>query len=126
MQSNRSSGTSPEMAVRRQLHAKGLRFRVNYRLEPEIRRTADIVLTRARLAVFIDGCFWHGCPEHYQRPAINRDYWDSKLTRNHERDVETNALLAGRGWTVLRVWEHVPTDVIVDEILRIAKSSVSP
>lgn len=106
MQSNKGRDTKPELAVRRILHADGLRYRVNFRPLPELRRTADIVFTRARIAVFIDGCFWHGCPEHYQRPASNREYWDPKVARNRERDAETDALLKAAGWTVVRVWEH--------------------
>lgn len=87
MQSNRGRDTSPEMAVRRRLHALGLRFRVSIRPLPNIRRTADIVFTRRKVAVFIDGCFWHGCPEHYQAPVRNGDFWLQKRERNRERDA---------------------------------------
>lgn len=96
----------PTSAVRRILHADGLRYRVSIRPLPELRRTADVVFTRAHIAVFIDGCFWHGCPEHYQRPAAHRDYWDEKVRRNKERDAETDARLADAGWLVIRRWEH--------------------
>ncbi len=71
-----------------------------------IRRTADLVFTRARVAVFVDGCFWHGCPEHFQMPATNRDYWEPKLAANVLRDRETDRLLTKAGWLVVRVWEH--------------------
>jgi DNA mismatch endonuclease (patch repair protein) len=106
MQANKGRDTSPELAVRRLLHASGLRYRVNLRPVVGLRRSADVVFTRRRLAVLIDGCFWHGCPAHYERPAINRSYWDAKVTRNRERDEETNAALVANGWRVLRFWEH--------------------
>lgn len=73
---------------------------------PKVRRTADIVFTRARIAVFIDGCFWHGCPEHYQAPVRNGDFWLAKRERNRERDAETDEALIEAGWTPLRFWEH--------------------
>lgn len=106
MQSNRGRDTKPELAVRRRLHAMGLRYRVSVRPVPKLRRTADIVFTRARVAVFIDGCFWHGCPEHYQAPVRNGDFWLAKRERNRERDAETDAALIEAGWTPLRFWEH--------------------
>lgn len=106
MQSNKGRDTAPELMVRKLLHAAGLRYRVNVRPLPGVRRTADVVFTRSRLAVFIDGCFWHGCPAHYQRPAINREYWDSKVASNRARDIETNEALIAAGWRVLRFWEH--------------------
>ncbi|WP_308494045.1 very short patch repair endonuclease [Microbacterium terrisoli] len=111
MKSNRGRDTSPELAIRRRLHAQGLRYRVSIRPLSNIRRTADIVFTRAHVAVFIDGCFWHGCPAHYQAPVNHRGYWADKRARNHERDLETTALLYEAGWTVLRFWEH---DVLRD------------
>lgn len=106
MRSNRSRDTSPELAVRAVLHADGRRYRVNYRPLPAVRRTADIVFTRAHVAVFIDGCFWHGCPLHYHRPTRNQDYWDLKRTGNMARDLDTAERLVAAGWTVLRFWEH--------------------
>ena len=107
MRGNRRRDTSPELAVRRILHARGLRYRVDYAPLPTMsRRRADIVFTRARLAVFVDGCFWHGCPEHATLPVRNADYWLPKLARNRERDAETDAALAAAGWRVVRVWEH--------------------
>lgn len=106
MRSNRGRDTSPEMVIRRRLHAEGLRFRVSVRPLPKVRRTADIVFTRPKIAVFIDGCFWHGCPEHYQAPVRNGTFWSEKRDRNRERDAETDATLAAEGWTVLRYWEH--------------------
>lgn len=112
MIANRSRDTIPELAVRSLLHARGLRYRTNYRPEPTLRRTADIVFTRRRIAVFIDGCFWHGCPAHLAAPKSNVTYWGPKIERNRERDRETNQVLRAAGWTVLRFWEHEnPIDV---------------
>jgi len=99
--------TAPELALRRQLHAAGLRFRVDRAPIAGLRRKADIVFTRRLLAVFVDGCFWHRCPEHGTMPASNADWWEAKLARNVERDLETNRILNEAGWTVVRVWEHV-------------------
>ncbi|MFB8145350.1 very short patch repair endonuclease [Microbacterium sp. NPDC056003] len=116
MQSNRGRDTTPEFAIRRRLHALGLRYRVSARPVPNLRRTADIVFFRARVAVFIDGCFWHGCPEHYQAPVRNGGFWLEKRVRNRARDAETDAKLLESGWTVLRFWEHqvnsAPDDVV--------------
>lgn len=106
MQANRSRDTTPELAVRRLLHASGLRYRVAARVEPDIRRTADVAFTRQRIAVLIDGCFWHGCPEHWHEPKTNVDYWRAKIERNVARDRDTDMRLAERGWRVLRFWEH--------------------
>ena len=106
MQANRSRDTSPEMAIRRLLHAMGLRYRVDVRPVKKVRRRADVVFGPARVAVFVDGCFWHCCPEHGSVPATNVDYWVPKLERNVERDEETNALLKKEGWRVIRIWEH--------------------
>lgn len=106
MQANRSRDTKPELAVRRILHAAGLRYRVAARVEPDVRRTVDVVFTRQRIAVLIDGCFWHGCPEHWVLPKTNIEYWQEKIDRNTARDRDTDARLAERGWTVLRFWEH--------------------
>jgi len=98
--------TTPEMLLRRRLHSLGLRYRVHRQPLPGVRRTADIVFTKARVAVFVDGCFWHGCPEHATSPKTNADWWAAKLSRNVQRDAETDDLLANAGWTVVRVWEH--------------------
>lgn len=106
MQSNKSRDTKPEMALRRAVHALGLRYRVSTRPLPKVRRTADLVFTKAKIAVFMDGCFWHGCPEHHTKSATNAAYWAEKVRRNRERDRETDRLLNEAGWTVIRVWEH--------------------
>lgn len=122
MQGNRSRDTKPELRVRRILHSRGLRYRVNYRPEKALRRTADIVFTRQRVAIFIDGCFWHRCPEHGRTPATNSDYWKSKLDRNQERDEETRARLCEDGWKVLRFWEHQPADEVAERIAKIIEA----
>jgi DNA mismatch endonuclease (patch repair protein) len=101
------------MAVRRILHAHGLRYRVDKRPVAEIRRRADIVFPRQRLAVFIDGCFWHGCPEHGTRTfKTNAPYWEQKIARNAARDLDTGERLETAGWRVLRFWEHLDPETI--------------
>lgn len=106
MQGNRSRDTRPELALRRQLHALGLRYRVCARPVPEVRRTADIVFGPARVAVEVRGCFWHGCPEHYRAPSANSGYWTEKVQRNQRRDVENEQRLRDAGWLLEIVWEH--------------------
>ncbi|THG34343.1 very short patch repair endonuclease [Glaciibacter flavus] len=106
MRANKGRDTKPELDVRRLLHAHGYRYRVNHRPDPSLRRTADIVFTRARVAVFIDGCYWHGCPEHFVLPTANRNFWEAKIVANRIRDAETSRQLVERQWTVLRFWEH--------------------
>jgi DNA mismatch endonuclease, patch repair protein len=117
MRSNRGRDTKPELALRRAVHRLGLRYRVNTRPLPEVRRTADLVFTRARVAVFLDGCFWHGCPEHLHIPKANADWWVAKLAMNQARDASATAQLRALGWTVLRFWEHESPDVVVSTIL---------
>lgn len=115
MRSNRRRDTSPELAVRRLLHAAGLRYRVDF-APLGGRRRADIVFTRQCVAVFIDGCYWHGCPDHATFPKRNSDYWLPKLARNVERDRETDHSLREAGWTVLRFWEHESPDDVAHRI----------
>jgi DNA mismatch endonuclease, patch repair protein len=117
MQGNRHRDTRPEIAVRSLVHRAGLRYRVAARPLPNLRRTADLVFPRLRLAVFIDGCYWHFCPEHGHFPVSNPGYWNGKLTRNVERDRETDFLLEAAGWKVLRYWEHTPVNEIAAAIL---------
>ena len=118
MKSNRRRDTRPELAIRRLLHACGYRYRVDFAPWSNKRRRADIVFTRRRLAVFIDGCFWHGCPEHGTIPASHVEYWEPKLARNVERDAETTAMAEAEGWRVLRIWEHVSPQDAVQLIIR--------
>lgn len=108
MKGNRKRDTKPEVAIRSARHARGLRFRKDFPIRPDDGRPirADIVFTRARVVVFVDGCFWHRCPDHGNEPRSNQSYWSPKLRRNVERDVEANQRLQHAGWQVLRVWEH--------------------
>jgi DNA mismatch endonuclease (patch repair protein) len=94
------------LALRRLLHAQGFRYRVSARPLKDVRRTADLVFGPDKVAVFVDGCFWHRCPDHATDPKTNSDYWRPKLERNVERDRETDLLLANAGWLSVRVWEH--------------------
>jgi DNA mismatch endonuclease (patch repair protein) len=106
MQGNRGRDTRPELALRRELHRRGLRYRVHLRPEPGLRAFADVVFTRARVAVFVDGCFWHACPRHRTDPRTNSAWWAEKLARNVRRDRRVNEELQRAGWVVVRVWEH--------------------
>lgn len=106
MQANRSKDTGPELALRRALHALGLRYRVCARPIPEVRRTADIVFRSPRVAVEVRGCFWHGCPNHYRAPSANKTYWTEKLQRNQRRDEQAAQSLREAGWLLEVVWEH--------------------
>lgn len=116
MRANRGRDTAPELLVRSLLHRQGYRFRVDAAPSPELRRRADIVFRRARVAVFIDGCYWHGCPDHGSMPKTNRTYWENKLGRNVARDRETNSHLRAQGWLVMRFWEHEDPQSVVDHI----------
>jgi DNA mismatch endonuclease (patch repair protein) len=106
MRGNRKRDTRPELALRRDLHKQGFRYRVASRPVSGTPWTADLVFTGPRLAVFVDGCYWHGCPEHYAVPRTNAAYWAPKIARNRARDVVVDAALAEAGWVVLRIWEH--------------------
>lgn len=102
--------------MRGRLHARGWRYRVDFRLAPPLRVRADIVFSRAHIAIFIDGCFWHSCPSHGTAPKANAHYWEPKLARNVQRDREADHALAELGWRVLRFWEHEDADAIVARI----------
>jgi DNA mismatch endonuclease (patch repair protein) len=108
----RRRDTKPELALRRALHGQGYRYRKDLRLDLDsgARVRPDIVFTARRVAVFVDGCFWHCCPEHGGQPSVNTGYWSPKLARNVERDRAADAALEAAGWQVVRVWEHVPLD----------------
>lgn len=108
--------TRPEIKLRRELHRRGLRYRVVLRVPGRNRRTIDIAFTRAKLAVFVDGCFWHGCPEHGNVPKHNNVWWTTKLVANRGRDRDTDEHLASIGWAVLRIWEHVPASEAADQV----------
>jgi DNA mismatch endonuclease, patch repair protein len=114
MQSNTPRNTRPERLLRSELHRSGLRFRKHVRLIPGSRCEVDIAFTRLKVAVFVDGCFWHCCPEHATFPVRNGEWWSKKLARNRERDLHSNEILRDLGWTVMRIWEHVlPADAAV-------------
>lgn len=114
MQGNRNRDTRPERVVRSEIHRRGLRYRVSARPLSALRLTADVVFPRLRIAVFIDGCFWHGCPDHYVPPASNAAYWKAKLETNRQRDSTFDAALLKAGWLVLRFWEHENTTSVAD------------
>lgn len=102
----RQKGTRAEIGLRKALHAKGLRYRLQVPILAGLRRTADIVFPRARIAIFVDGCFWHGCPEHCSWPKRNADFWREKIEANRSRDADTDRRLNALGWTTVRLWEH--------------------
>jgi DNA mismatch endonuclease (patch repair protein) len=106
MRANKARDTGPERRLRSLLHKAGLRYRVNARPLPALRRTADVVFPTTRVAVFVDGCYWHGCPQHYRPAQANDQFWRDKIEGNRARDRETDQLLADEGWTVIRIWEH--------------------
>lgn len=117
MQRQQTRDTAPELAVRRLLHAAGLRYRVDAAPLKGLRRRADLVFGPAKVAVFVDGCFWHGCPEHGARtPTANPAYWSDKIRRNKERDTDTDARLEAAGWHVIRVWEHEPSVATAERV----------
>lgn len=106
MKTVRLRDTGPELALRRELYRLGLRYRLHRPVVPGVRRRPDIVFGPARLAVFIDGCFWHGCPQHGTMAKLNRRFWHEKIRANKRRDADTNRRLRGAGWRVVRIWEH--------------------
>ncbi len=110
--------TAAELRLRAELHRRGLRYRVDVAPIMGLRRRADVVFTRQRLAVFVDGCFWHGCPEHATWPKHNAAWWREKLERNRQRDRETDRQLRAAGWRVVRVWEHEDPVVAADRVQR--------
>ncbi|MEU7865318.1 very short patch repair endonuclease [Dactylosporangium sp. NPDC049140] len=111
MQANKGRDTRPEMRLRSAVHALGLRYRTSTRPLAAIRRTADLVFSGAKVAVFVDGCFWHGCPDHHTKAKANAQFWSEKVERTRARDLETNRLLTEAGWQVIRIWEHEQTEV---------------
>lgn len=116
MQSNKGRDTKPEVALRSAVHALGLRYRVGTRPLKNIRRTADLIFTKAKVAVFLDGCFWHGCPEHHTVAVTNAKFWRDKVEGNMARDRDTDQRLNDAGWYSVRIWEH---EDLQDAALRI-------
>jgi DNA mismatch endonuclease (patch repair protein) len=117
MRGNTRSDTRPEIELRRELHALGLRFRKNYSIRLEgVVRHLDVAFPRQRVAVFVDGCFWHGCSVHGTTPGRNAQYWAAKMERTLSRDRAVNAALRQEGWTVVRIWEHVSPKTAAIEV----------
>jgi DNA mismatch endonuclease, patch repair protein len=126
MRANRRKDTKPELELRRALHARGYRYRKDYRLDlTGARVRPDIAFTARRVAVFVDGCFWHCCPEHGSQPANNTWYWQPKLARNVERDRAADTALAEAGWNVVRVWEHESVDAAVEVVIGVLADSTA-
>lgn len=126
MRSNRYRDTRPELRLRRALHRLGFRFRVDYRPLADLNRRADIAFTRLRVAVFVHGCFWHGCPEHYTAPMANATYWSEKVERNRARDAETVAALVDAGWKVIVIWEHQDLEGAVAAVVSVLSLVQAP
>jgi DNA mismatch endonuclease (patch repair protein) len=123
MRANKGRDTRPELAVRSAAHALGLRYRVGVSPLPGIRRTADMVFPKAHVAVFIDGCFWHGCPQHHRPARRNAEFWTAKIEGNRARDADTDARLHAAGWTVIRIWEHEPPSEAASKINAAVRAS---
>lgn len=127
MQANKGRDTAPEVRLRSAVHRLGLRYRVGVRPVPTLRRSADLVFFKAKVAVFLDGCFWHGCSEHYTAPAANSAFWAEKVRTNRARDRETDRVLTEAGWQVLRFWEHddpsIAAALVREEVQRRAATS---
>ena len=132
MQHTPQRDTPCELAIRKELHRRGVRFHVNRKPLSSTRRTADIVFIRKRIAIFVDGCFWHQCPKHGTVPKANRAWWVNKFKANRVRDHDTNTSLKSAGWCVVRVWEHESPLRATDRIMRalarpgIAQTTISP
>jgi len=121
--------TAPEVALRRALHALGLRYRVDHPVLPGLRRRADVVFRRRRIAVFVDGCFWHRCPQHAVPPKNNADWWARKLQRTVDRDRDTDQRLRAAGWVPVRVWEHeLPEEAAarICDLVKAGSASTTP
>lgn len=109
--------TSPELTLRRELFSRGLRYRIHYKVQGLPRRKVDIAFTKRKVVVQVDGCFWHGCPEHGVMPGRNCDWWNWKIERNRARDRDTDEKLAALGWTVIHVWEHEEVATAAERVL---------
>lgn len=125
MSRQRRRDTAPEVALRRVLHSMGLRYRVAWRIPGMPRRSVDIAFTRAKVAVFVDGCFWHSCPVHGTSPAANGAWWATKLAANRARDAVTDAHFAELGWQVVRVWEHEDAAEAAERVSRLVTGRIA-
>lgn len=119
MQSVRQKNTSAESALRRELHARGLRYRIQVPVLTKPRRVADVAFSGLRVAIFVDGCFWHGCPQHATWPKQNAEFWRAKIIANQQRDRDTDERLRAEGWKVVRAWEHEPPERVAAKIATI-------
>jgi DNA mismatch endonuclease (patch repair protein) len=126
MVANSGRESALELSLRQELFARGLRFRKHLRVLPGLRCTPDIAFTRRRVAVFVDGCFWHRCPVHGTDPVASADWWRRKLDANVERDRRNDAALTAAGWTVLRFWEHTSVAEMADGVQRALNSRIQP
>lgn len=122
MQSTPQRDTPAELRIRQLLHAMGLRYSVDAKPLTDSPRRADVIFRRAKVAVFVDGCFWHGCPEHGTWPKANEHFWRAKILANIERDADTNDRLRDHGWLVVRVWEHEDPAAAAKRIARRVRS----
>ncbi|QIK74111.1 very short patch repair endonuclease [Nocardioides piscis] len=123
MRANKGSDTKPELALRSELHRRGLRFRKDFRLVlGGVRLRPDVAFTRTKVAVFVDGCFWHSCPDHRTTPKANAEFWSAKLMQNQNRDRLQDQALKDAGWTVVRAWEHEDPAVVADQIETLVRS----
>lgn len=126
MSRTRSRDNLSELRLRSWLFREGIRFRVHYKAIPGARFTVDIALTRRRIAIFLDGCFWHGCPIHGSTPKNNGAWWARKFAENQARDLRVNNQLAALGWTVIRIWEHEPFEELTHRIRHLLAVASSP
>ncbi|MGW3964363.1 very short patch repair endonuclease [Amycolatopsis sp. NPDC005003] len=126
MSKQKSRNTGIEMALRKALHRAGLRYRVHRRPVEGVRREADLVFGPARVAVFVDGCFWHGCPEHATWPKNNADFWREKIETNRRRDADTDTRLGEAGWLAVRIWEHESVEVATDRVIMAVRERRRP
>ncbi|KAF0963965.1 MULTISPECIES: very short patch repair endonuclease [Rhodococcus] len=116
MRAQRRRDTAPELALRRELHRRGVRYFVDRAPMKGVRRRADLVFPRRKVAVYVDGCFWHSCPQHATFPKNNAQWWAEKLAGNVTRDRDTDSTLTDAGWTVVRIWEHENPVVAADRV----------
>lgn len=126
MSRQRRRDTDPELLLRHALFALGLRYRVEYPVPSRPRCTIDVAFPRAKVAVFVDGCFWHRCPTHQTHPKTNGEWWKRKLEANVERDRRVDAALVEQGWCSVRIWEHTTTESAVDQVLAALECVRSP
>jgi DNA mismatch endonuclease, patch repair protein len=121
----RRRDTAPELELRSELHRRGLRYRVDRRPLKSLPSRADLVFGPARVAVYVDGCFWHSCPVHGTMPRSNEAFWEEKLARNRERDAAVGEALAAAGWTVIRIWEHEEIAPAADRVEAAVRASLA-